>query len=54
MQPTEKMIIRLGENPYQALSQSNENPYSSSEYVPLNIFLPFLPSISLNQKEKYF
>lgn len=45
------MIIRCGENPYQVHSQSHENLYSSSEYVPFNISLP---SISLNQKEKRF
>lgn len=48
------MIIRCGENLYRALTQSNENLYSSSEYIPFNISLPFLPSISLNQKEKHF
>lgn len=48
------MIIRCGENLYQALSQSNENLYSSSEYIPFDICLPSLPFIPLNQKEKYF
>lgn len=48
------MIIRCGENLYQALSQSNENLYSSSEYIPFDICLPSLPSVSLNQKEKHF
>lgn len=40
------MIIRCGENACQALTQSHENLYSNSEYVPFNI--------SLNQKEKHF
>lgn len=31
------MIIRCGENLYQALSQSDENLYSSSEYIPFDI-----------------
>lgn len=48
------MIIRCGENLCRTLTQSNENLYSRSDYVPFNIFLPFLPSISLNQKEKSF
>lgn len=48
------MIIRCVENLYQALSQSNENLYSSSEYIPFDICLPPLPSVSLNQKEKHF
>lgn len=48
------MIIRCGENLYQALSQSSENLYSSSEYIPFDICLPSLPSVFLNQKEKHF
>lgn len=48
------MIIRCGENLYQALSQSDENLYSSSEYIPFDICFPPLPPVSLNQKEKHF
>ena len=48
------MSIGCSENLYKALTQSNENVYSSGEYVPFTTSLLLLSSISLNQNEKHF